>query len=206
MCNINTGSRVMKTFSRVFVVITAIFLATQAYAQVELKYTVTVDKEIYIPGETVWWEIAVDSSPLINTMTYCLCDDRKEIVYPGIFGDAFINYDLRDPGDWDESTSCLKDIEVAELFDPLNDTVSSGLLATGSYTATVLGSHNLGIYITRPEYNTYVNLALENAVPYDIITKGSDNFTVIPEPGSIFVSLVSLLGGALFFCSRRHKR
>jgi len=182
-----------------------------------LTFTVQTDELEYFVGDTVDWSVYVqtDNSTSDNygiaNLDVTLAESQAESLSAATaYGPEFSNppYSFRSPGT--PSGSSLVGISATEFSNSGNAAQIGGggpdLFASGSYTATVLGSHTLtaSFFSVADHWNAAapaMTLSSFNVNP------GSVNFNVnaIPEPTTI-VMLLGLAAGIGPLCWRRRAR
>jgi hypothetical protein len=196
-------------------------------ANVVLHINIETDKTTYNLSETVNWTLGVrtevtagESMLGIAGLSIFLDESQAEVLSPGTIDAAWnADYPIRDGGTVSGvDPSMLEKIEVlTNIFGPTGaiGTPSPGFttLATGAYTATVLGSHTLSTSTPVPAdqgyFTTLISGTLGGITSFANadINNGSVDFTVVPEPGATKLFMVVVLATMLGACvHRRSKR
>ncbi len=186
-----------------------------------IQFNITTDKATYNAGEQVEWQIRFDigSSTAatnfgVSALSVDLVDSFGDTLSAGTINlttsPSFSAYDFSSAGTWDAPTSKLYEITVLE-FTQSTDIVglhanqtNNILFASGSYTPTTEGIHNLlGTPGSTNTHFSALGQSFVQATPFQSVAFSNATFTVtsVPEPSSMV--LLCIAGG---ICLAHRKR
>ncbi|MFC1783345.1 hypothetical protein ACFL02_07135 [Planctomycetota bacterium] len=183
----------------------AILLQIAAVSADVVHLQVITDQDKYLVGQTVHWTVYVWAEPGINRgiayINFDLEDDTYETLNPVLKSGAdFVDTQFGTPerfidlktGTWDPNTlhdiiayqsPIYRKLDVGNIGDP-------NVFCKGSYTATVVGAHELKILDTRVDYWLEGSL---KAIGFETIDPNSATFEVVSgpticgDPGTVYL-------------------
>ena len=208
----------------ILLAVVAVFVGAGVASAYDLNCSVETDKEVYAPGETVYWTMyawTCTDCPGISLLALNLLEDRNEVLnaadivtyepYPSVFISELVGSDygladgftLESEGVPEPAGGLLADIVVRQADGArtygAGATGSPIVFAQGNLPAGALGMHNLSITINGA--NNWTG-TYEDQGPAEPMTAGQlsgDDYEVVPEPATMGL----LLLGALALIRRR---